>query len=164
MPESPSLPGSSPTLASAPAPAPVAIESVALARATSQLAWYNTHASRNRIGYLTIKIFQIALGAAVPVVAGLHAPAAVTGSLGAVIVVLEGIQQLFQFHENWLRYRVTAMNLAREINLYDARVAPFAAEDRATQLAARVENITSAEASAWARESKADPSPAATAG
>ncbi len=58
--------------------------------------------------YWGIKVVQLVLAASVPVAAGVAAPVGLTGSLGALIVVLEGIQQLFQFHSNWIRYRVTA--------------------------------------------------------
>jgi hypothetical protein len=127
-------------------------------RANHQFAWYDRHAARARIGYWIIKIIQLFLGASVPVVAGLHAPAALTGSLGALIVVLEGIQQLFQFHENWIRYRLTATSLAREKNMFDARVGDYASGQPVALLALRIENITSTEASAWAHSSQSGPS------
>jgi Protein of unknown function (DUF4231) len=127
-------------------------------RANHLLAWYDQHANRARIGYWVIKIIQLILGAAVPVVAGLHAPAAVTGSLGALIVVLEGIQQLFQFHENWIRYRLSATSVAREKSMYDARVGDYATGRPVALLALRIENIASTEATAWAHSSQSSPS------
>jgi len=127
-------------------------------RANHLLAWYDQHATRARIGYWVIKIIQLILGAAVPVVAGLHAPAAVTGSLGALIVVLEGIQQLFQFHENWIRYRLSATSVAREKSMYDARVGDYASGQPVALLALRIENIASSEAAAWAHSSQSSPS------
>jgi Protein of unknown function (DUF4231) len=127
-------------------------------RANHLLAWYDQHANRARIGYWVIKIIQLILGAAVPVVAGLHAPAAVTGSLGALIVVLEGIQQLFQFHENWIRYRLSATSVAREKSMYDARVGDYASGRPVALLALRIENIASTEATAWAHSSQSSPS------
>jgi hypothetical protein len=41
-----------------------------------------------------------------------------TGGLVAVIVVLEGAQHLYQFHEQWITYRSTAEALKHERYLY----------------------------------------------
>jgi Protein of unknown function (DUF4231) len=143
-----------------PAALPDSAVTYILARATQQQAWYDAHAVRARIGYWSIKVIQLVLGAAVPVVAGVHAPAEITGSLGALIVVLEGIQQLFQFHENWIRYRLTATNLTRERNMYEARVGDYAGANPAARLALAVENIVNSEATSWARAAQTDTSAA----
>ena len=79
-----------------------------LERVDQQIHWYDRHATSARIWYCSIKITQIILAAAVPVAAGLDFPKLVTGSLGGLIVILEGIQQLFRYHDNWVRYRWTA--------------------------------------------------------
>jgi hypothetical protein len=69
------------------------------------------------------------------VVAGLNSPVWVTGGLAADIVVLEGVQHLYQFHEQWIAYRSTAEALKRERYLYLASAGPYADEDRRGQLA-----------------------------
>jgi uncharacterized protein DUF4231 len=74
----------------------------------------------------------------------------VTGSLGALIVVLEGLQQLFQFQQNWTGYRATAEALKHEKYLYLARAGPYA--DVAgvdALLAERVEAVVGREHAAW---------------
>jgi hypothetical protein len=73
------------------------------------------------------------------------------GALGAVVVVLEGLQQLFQFQQNWIAYRVTAQALTRERSLCLAGAGPYAnAERPVALLAQRVERIVSQESGAWA--------------
>jgi Protein of unknown function (DUF4231) len=57
-------------------------------------------------------------------------PVWVTGGLAAVIVVLEGVQHLYQFQEQWITYRSTAEALTRERYLYLARASPYVGEDR----------------------------------
>jgi hypothetical protein len=75
-------------------------------------------------------------GAAVAVLAAADAPAAITAELAASVVVLEGVQQVFQFHPNWITYRATAETLRQNAFLYVARVGPYAsAESRRDQLA-----------------------------
>lgn len=128
-----------------------------LARARGQYDWYDQHAIRARLMYWGIKIVQLVLAASVPVAAGVAAPIGLTGSLGALIVVLEGIQQLFQFHSNWIRYRVTAAALSREINLYTARIADYSAGEPTALLALRTEDISSGEATTWAKAAQSPP-------
>ena len=55
-----------------------------------------------------LKVAQIVTAAAIPVVAAFGGGADVAGLLGALVVVVEGLQQLFQFQQNWLRYRSAA--------------------------------------------------------
>jgi hypothetical protein len=130
------------------------------ARVEAQYNWYNDHANAARIWYYVIKLIQLVLAAGVPVAASVHAPIALTGSLGAAIVVLEGAQQLFQWHDNWIRYRTTAAGLAKERSLYAARAGDYAsAADPSAQLAARVETLSSAETASWAQASQLASSP-----
>lgn len=137
--------------------ADAALEGEVLARARGQYDWYDQHAIRARVMYWGIKVVQLVLAASVPVAAGVAAPVGLTGSLGALIVVLEGIQQLFQFHSNWIRYRVTAAALSREINLYKARIAEYSAGEPTALLALRTEDISSGEATTWAKSAQSPP-------
>ena len=67
---------------------------------------------------MRIKVVQIVSAAAIPVLAATSLPTWVAGGLGALIVVLESVQQLFQFHSNWTHYRSTAEALKHEKFLY----------------------------------------------
>jgi hypothetical protein len=133
--------------------------SAVIDRLQAQRAWYDDHANRARIMYWTIKVIQLILGASIPVVAGLHAPAALTGTLGALIVVLEGVQQLFQYHDNWMRYRMAATALAKEGNLFQARAGDYSTGNPLALLAVRTETITSDEATAWLKTAQAPAAP-----
>ena len=120
-------------------------------RLDDQLAWYDAKATTNRVWYQTLKVVQIVVAAAIPVVAAAGASATVAGALGAVVVVLEGFQQLFQFQQNWISYRVTAEALKREKFLCLAGAGPYeGAEQPHALLARRVERIVSQEYGAWA--------------
>lgn len=68
----------------------------ALERLEDQLVWYERRSARQGLVY-RLKVLHIVVAAAIPVVAGVDASAWLTGSLGALIVVVEGFQQLFQF-------------------------------------------------------------------
>src|SRR6266498_2545963 len=84
----------------------------------------------DQLRYKWLKLLELAVAAALPVVAGIHSPVWVTGGLASVIVVLEGAQHLYQFQEHWITYRSTAEALKHERYLYLAKAGPYAGEDR----------------------------------
>ena len=142
---------SSKPASSAPAEAPAA--SPSWQRLEEQIRWYSHGARRNKRWYMRIKIVQIVSAAAIPVLAATSLPTWIAGSLGASIVVLESVQQLFQFHSNWTHYRSTSEALKHEKYLYVACAGAYAtAKDPAALLAERVEGRVSQEHAAWATE------------
>jgi Protein of unknown function (DUF4231) len=108
-------------------------------RLEDQLGWYDRKSRDNQRRYQWLKLLELAVAAGLPVVAGVGSPVWVTGGLAAVIVVLEGVQHLYQFQEQWITYRSTAEALTRERYLYLARAGPYVGEDRQRQLAERTE-------------------------
>src|SRR5690349_10322751 len=127
-------------------------------RAERQLARFDHKAGVNRAFYFSVKVVQIVLAAAVPVAASAHAPTPFTGGLGAVIVVLEGIQQLCQWHANWIRYRRTAELLRRELFMYRASVGDYAtAKDPVALLAQRLDHAEAAEVAGWSSTFSPEP-------
>jgi hypothetical protein len=129
-----------------------------LARVTSQQEWYDRHSGHSRRWYVSIKVSQIVLAALVPVLSGAGANTALVGSLGAGIVALEGIQQLFQFHRNWVQYRASASMLGHEKYLHSVGAGDYAvATDPDGLLAERVEKLLLSESSQWmAQQRQAD--------
>jgi hypothetical protein len=128
---------------------------------TVQFGWYDKAATRSRLAYQILKLTALVAGAAVTVLAALSAPAALTACVAGVIVVMEGAQQLFQFHPNWISYRATAETLRRHAFLYVADVNPF--DDPATRrdrLAAFLKDATMRENAAWTSTMSQTDSPA----
>ena len=91
----------------------------------SFFSWYSRAAVRTRVAYQTLKMVALLLAAAVTVLAASGAPALLTACFGAAIVVVEGTQQVFKFHTNWLRYRVVTETLREHGLLYVAHLAPY---------------------------------------
>lgn len=119
-------------------------------RLEDQLGWYDRKSAHHKNWFQRLKVSQIVIAAAIPVVAGGGVSAWITGSLGAAIVVLEGFQQLFQFQQNWIGYRATAEALKHEKFLYLADAGPYRdAPARDALLAERVEGLVSQEHAAW---------------
>jgi hypothetical protein len=125
-------------------------------RLEDQLAWYEAKSLHHKRWFQSLKVCQIVVAAGIPAVVAAGASAGVAGALGAVVVVLEGLQQLFQFQQNWIAYRGTAEGLKHEKFLYLAAAGPYAGSDgRDRLLAERVEGLVSQEHAAWAEVQRA---------
>jgi hypothetical protein len=119
-----------------------------------QIVWYDRAAARAQVAFRAGKMVALMAAAAVPFCALLGAPAALTAGMGALIAVLEGMQQLFRFHETWLNSRSACEALRRERFLYTAGAGPYAEPARAgrpaaTVLAERVAALTIEEHAKW---------------
>ena len=133
-----------------------------LDRLEDQIKWYGGRSRYNRRMYKWLKGVEIAAAAVVPLASGLKFPAALVGSLGVLIAVLEGLMQLNQYLQNGISYRSTSEALKHEKYLYLAAAGPYATDDRAhahARLAERVESLVSQENAQWAalQERQAQP-------
>lgn len=123
-------------------------EEFAWARLQDQLEWYDAKSMASQQIFKRVKAAQLVLGSAVPVLALAGLPA-VTAAVAALVVVLEGLQQLHQWQSNWILYRSTAEALKHEKYLYLARAGPYRGTGRARALAERVEGLVSQEHAKW---------------
>ena len=153
--------------APAPAPPPVEIRPDRAAaadldpvteRLASRIAWYDRTARRHHELFTSCKVLTLLAATTIPFVSGLGAAtgapsgpiALLSGLLGATIVVVEGLQQLFQWQQSWLSYRATSEVLERERSLYAARAGPYRlARDPHRLLAERAEAIMAQEQATW---------------
>jgi hypothetical protein len=127
----------------------------------SFFSWYSRAAGRARVAYQSLKMVALLLAAAVTVLAASSAPAVVTACVGAAIVVVEGTQQLFKFHTNWLRYRVVTETLREHGLLYLAHLAPYDGDATAAQgqLGALLRSVIEDERKQWALQMKPPDTP-----
>lgn len=94
----------------------------------------------------------IIAAAAIPVFAAISVPASLIGGLGALIVILEGIQGMNQYQHNWITYRSTAEALKHEKYLFLGNAGPpyqDTAKPLPPLLADRVEALISREHAQW---------------
>jgi hypothetical protein len=129
-------------------------------RLEDQIRWYDTKSTTNMRWYKRLKISEIASAAVIPLLAASSLPRAmiVTGILGVVVTVFEGLLQLNQYHENWIRYRSTCESLKHEKYIYLANAGPYAnVEKPRALLAERVESLVSQEHAKWATVQQQDP-------
>jgi hypothetical protein len=119
-------------------------------RLQEQLGWYDRKSARHKAWFQQLKVGQIVIAASIPVAVAAGASAPVAGAMGAAIVVVESLQQLFQFQQNWITYRATAEALKHEKFLYSSMAGPYAGAQRPQALLAeRVEGLVSQEHAAW---------------
>lgn len=123
---------------------------VALARLDDQIAWYDAKSAFHKRWFKWLKGAQLLMAAAVPVIATTDLLGWLTGPFGALIVVLEGFQQLNQHQQNWISYRSTCESLKHERHLFQAGAGPYAnASQPARLLAERTEGLVSQEHADW---------------
>ncbi|MPZ73332.1 MAG: DUF4231 domain-containing protein [Nitriliruptorales bacterium] len=127
-------------------------------RLDHQIEWYDRKSIANQRAFKRVKAAQLIAAAAIPALATVDPHPAVTASLGAAVVVLEGFQQLNQYQQNWTAYRSTCEALKHEKYLYLANAGPYAdGDDLRALLADRIEGLISQEHAKWvsAREEAA---------
>ena len=128
-------------------------------RLEEQIEWYDRHGIVNRFMFLTQKTIVIVAAALIPFLSGLKLPGEwlgigatqwISGSLGVLIAILESLQQLHQYHANWISYRANCEALRHEKFLFLAKAGPYtAASDPRVLLAERVESLVSQENTKW---------------
>jgi hypothetical protein len=124
-----------------------------MGRLEDQIAWYDCKSLQNQHVYKRIKVVEILAAATIPLIAALPIPhqAVITGSLGVLITVLEGLIHLNQYQQNWIAYRSTCEALRHEKYVYLGKASPYAGvADAYALLAERIESLVSQEHAKWA--------------
>ena len=123
-----------------------------LKRLSDQIQWFGNASRRAQSRYQFIKTTEMILAAAIPVVALLDADWSkyVSAILGAAIVVFEGVQQVNQYHDNWINYRSTAEALKHEKYLFVASAGHYRnTSSPYADLAEQTEALISQEHAKW---------------
>ena len=128
-------------------------------RLIDQLNWYDGKSRYCQRWFKNLKFTQIALAVLIPVTSLLPAECAKwTASIaGALIAVLEAVQQMNQYSTLWVMYRATAERLKHEKYLFLAGAGPYkglAEPERLVALAERVEEHVSTEHANWFDDNK----------
>lgn len=122
-------------------------------RLEDQISWYDRKSLTSQRYFKRIKVVEIAAAALIPFLSASNLPKAmwVTGALGVVITILEGMLHLNQYEQNWIAYRSTCESLKHEKYVYLGKAAPYAGSpDPHALLAERIESLVSQEHAKWA--------------
>jgi hypothetical protein len=126
-------------------------------RLQDQLTWYDSKSVHCQNWYKWLRILQITLAVAIPVMSHTNPSIAkwLTSIAGALIAILEGVQHMNQYSTLWVTYRSTAERLKHEKYLFLSAAGPYrgmAEADRLVLLAERVEEHVSTEHANWFNE------------
>ena len=125
-----------------------------------QISWYSSKSRKAQKAFKRIKVVEILAAALIPFLGSLSVPypwlkehlGLVTGGLGVLITILEGVLHLNQYQENWTNYRSTAEALKHEKFLYLGKAGQYAksaTQDPDALLAERIESLVSQEHAQW---------------
>jgi Protein of unknown function (DUF4231) len=123
-----------------------------LMRLDDQIGWYDRKSRQAQRWFKALKIAQLVLAGLIPSLSIFDFASAtrITGLLGLVILVVEGVQQLNQYQANWISYRSTCEALEHEKYLFAAGAGPYSGQEHASVvLAERIEGLISQEHAKW---------------
>lgn len=128
-------------------------------RLEDQEGWYDKKSVVNQKWYKRYKLVQIIFAGAIPIIALLPMTYTkfIVAILGALIAIIEAIQQLYQFHALWTEYRSTAEHLKHEKYLFLSLSGPYRElnqDETLLLLAERIEEHISKEHAKWIDTSK----------
>jgi hypothetical protein len=108
------------------------------------IRWYSENGGRTRLCHQILEVALLVVGSSIAVVAlavpGNGLPTAV---LGAVVVILTGLRQVFHWHENYVRFTNACLALKAERRRYSAGKKPY--DDESTRDKVLVEAINRVE-------------------
>jgi hypothetical protein len=131
---------------------PQSPEQATLSRLADNLAWYSAKSNSNKTWFQALKLATIVSAALIPVASTAAVPhgAQLAAGLGVLIAVIESVQQLKQYHDNWISYRGAEEALKHEQYFYLGQAGPYRGVDNPhALLAERIEAIVSQEEKAW---------------
>ena len=129
------------------------VEEIVLGRLEDQIMWYDRKAAQNQRTYKTVRTMEFVFAATMPFFFALHIPyvVIVASVMSVCVVVLLGLEQLNQYHSNWISYRSTCEALKHEKYLYLAKTGPYqGTANSVAMLSERLESLISVEHSKWA--------------
>jgi len=127
-------------------------------RVEDQIDWMNKQSKKNKRFYFFIKAIEVISAALIPFLAIFndktnavvsHNVNVATAALGVLIVILNGLQQLKKYYDNWIRYRNTAEQLLKEKFLFLTRTAPYNTADGYNKFVQNTESILGNENVKW---------------
>ena len=121
-------------------------------RLEDQINWYDAKSRKSQVMFKRAKVAEIFAAALIPFLAGVSFPYGkyITGGLGVLITILEGILHLNQYQQLWSTYRSTCEALKHEKYVYLVGAGPYTdAANARKMLAERIESLVSQEHAQW---------------
>jgi hypothetical protein len=107
--------------------------------------YFTQQSRRSRNGYFILEGFGLISAATIPVCAAFGTTLGVPAVLGAMVVVLGGLRQIFGFHEEWISASQDRYAIEREIALFVVGKGAYQGAEAVPNLVISVEEIASSE-------------------
>ncbi len=127
-------------------------------RVDYQIKWYNDNSKLNQNKFKKLRITEILLAAAIPVITTITAlfpgwmwlGTLLVAVIGGFIAIIAGLSGMHRRQELWINYRTTCESLRREKLFFQTQSAPYEDEEGAFKLfVERVESLLSKERTNW---------------
>jgi len=127
--------------------------------ANESYEWYRKAAIRARRSYRLCEILFLVISAAIPVsVVLLPGTATIPAFLGAVLVVLSGLRNVFHWHENYIRFSRARESVNAEMRRYATVSEPYSdLAKRDSVLINAITRIEQQEMGQWVRVASQPP-------
>jgi hypothetical protein len=126
--------------------------SSALAECDASIEWYARCARIARIRHQTLEVALLLVGSAISVIAlAVSDSSIIAALLGAVVVILTGLRQVFHWRDNYVRFTGACLALKSECRRYSVGQPPYDDEaNRARNLIEALNRIEAEETHGWA--------------
>lgn len=132
-------------------------------RLDDQIDWYDRKSSWNQKWYKRLQVILLVAAATIPFLSGYvsEVPAAESGLpwvkisiglLGVAIAAIAAVLGLYNFQENWIKYRTTCESLKKEKYKFLTGVLPYDDDNAFTLLVEHVEGLISKENTDWSQQ------------
>lgn len=126
-------------------------------RVDDQIEWYDRKSGWNQRWFKRLQIFVLIAAATIPFLSGYIGEEVawakfVIGVLGLLIAAITAILGLYNFQENWIKYRTTCESLKKEKYKFLTRIPPYDNDNAFTVLVEHVEGLISKENTDWSQQ------------
>jgi hypothetical protein len=132
-------------------------------RLDDQIDWYDRKSSWNQKWYKRLQVILLVAAAAIPFLSGYVSEVPVAelglpwvkiaiGLLGVAIAAIAAVLGLYNFQENWIKYRTTCESLKKEKYKFLTGVLPYDDDNAFTLLVEHVEGLISKENTDWSQQ------------
>jgi len=132
-------------------------------RLDDQIDWYDRKSSWNQKWYKRLQLILLVAAATIPFLSGFASDMHEAGSglpwvniavglLGVAIAAIAAVLGLYNFQENWIKYRTTCESLKKEKFKFLTQVSPYDDDNAFTLLVEHVEGLISKENTDWSQQ------------
>jgi len=129
------------------------------ARLDNQIDWYDRKSGWNQRWYKRLQVLLIVASATIPFLSGyvpdgpdISSIKIMIGLLGLIVAAIAAILGLYNFQENWIKYRATCESLKKEKFKFLTQVSPYDDDNAFALLVEHVEDLISKENTDWSQQ------------